>query len=182
MKKLLFLLLVLPAFAIAQVPESNSNNSSNDWILMGGLTIYDVERNFLGGGTYSTLYKLHEFGDESSLSIGSHLGLGLSYNNVTGGFLMLNTPVLLHLNLGHKSSTFSDFPIGFSVGLGSDAAIVAISQFRPEYIYGPMLDLNFKIRLPGFRSYTLRASYTENLHPNNLIFGNMLNIGLYSNF
>jgi len=122
------------------------------------------------GGGYAILYSprlnLVELSDEMSLSVGTHLGAGLSgsANSRTGGSgsFILDVPVMAELNLGHACSANSSVGFGGFLGAGFGYNRMTYSDALgsdDRAVTGLVFNGGFRTNLIKETSVTLRVSY-----------------------
>jgi hypothetical protein len=124
------------------------------------------------GLMYSPRLNLASLGGESSFSIGTHLGLGLSFSSQSGGeggsssSYTLDLPIVLELNFGQASQPGASSMFGgfFGVGygyssIGSSDSWGGISSNKTS---GPLFNGGIRFDIAN-RPLGIRASYLKSL-------------------
>ncbi|MBS9525314.1 hypothetical protein KI659_14945 [Litoribacter alkaliphilus] len=147
-----------------------------------GVFSTNLTSNIPAGLAYSPRVNFLELTDESTLSFGTHLGLG-----ITGGWasdLLVDVPLVVEYNFGHASSPYSDALFGGFVGLGYDYMHIESLGDEPstlrQSIHGPMVNAGIRaivLEVP----FMLRAAYTLNLNDHQGNPTNVLVLGLLFN-
>lgn len=167
----------------AQVVEpyvNDTDETEHEYMIMTGLTVIDLDRLFIPGATYSMLYMLKSPSDNISFTAGSHMSLGAFYSSFSGGFLLLDAPLLAHVHLGHAATRHATFPFGVMLGTGLGLNYTLASERVGQFSLGPMLEAGIKVDFPT-RSVTIKGSYMVNLNKN-IFYGDMINVGLMTTF
>lgn len=120
--------------------------------------------------TYSPRYNFLKVGENSNLSIGTHLGLGYVISDRAVSNILYHIPILLEFNFGHASdrTKYANKSGGF-VGIGysfdnSQREIKFNNGFTTVYstvedvISGPMANVGLRFKLFG-KSAGIRISY-----------------------
>jgi hypothetical protein len=146
-----------------------------------GASIYASSGASAPGIMYSPRLNLVNLGEETTLSLGTHLGLGISGFNSRdggGGGFALDLPIVAELNFGHGAhkDTKSDF--GGFVGLGFGASILGdAGAFGDGYNEAVGLVINGGLRaFMGNLPVGARVSYLVNATEG---YGNVFSIGLF---
>jgi len=123
--------------------------------------------NYLGnhigawGLNYSPRINFMEINDETTLSVGSHLGVGLG-----SSYAFIDLPLAFELNWGHASSPLSDANFGAFIGGGYNYLHLTHIRYNPEMTppspHGPMVNGGLRAHIFDM-SLTLRAAYTLNV-------------------
>ena len=133
--------------------------------------------------TYSPRLNLLQMSDEATLSLGTHIGLGLVYNSRAGASsFALDLPIVAELNLGHASSPESDAVFGGFIGAGYGInKMGAAGAFGGETNDAAGIVLNGGIRANIRESFPLglRVSYLINTKEGN---EDVIGVGIFYNF
>jgi len=188
----LFLLLFC-LFSVAQAQDTTYNEYLNqgkspravarnfDWkerfFFGGGGGIYLLSGQLVGFIPLVSLaprLNLKEYSDNQSLSLASNAGFIVQFGS-GGSFTALYTPLMFEYNLGHLATRTADFPVGLSVGAGTEffGANILGDKIRHWAGIGSAA-LYFTL---GGRSYYIRASkslsYSSGVNTTYLSLGNM---------
>lgn len=129
---------------------------------------------------YSPRLNFLELGDEKTLSIGTHLGLGFSgTTNTPSGFLgalLFDIPLLLELNIGDfaNNETRSENGAFIGAGIGYNKMANSESYSLPMNSFGPVFNLGFRKK-----ALTIRFSFLLNTIDNG---ENIFGFALLHNF
>ncbi|HCS19208.1 MAG TPA: hypothetical protein DIW47_01360 [Bacteroidetes bacterium] len=144
-----------------------------------GASIYVSSLAAAPGLMYSPRLNFLELSDETSLSVGTHLGLGFSYNSQDGaGSFALDVPLVAEINFGHGALPDTESNFGGFLGLGYGISrIGSDATFGADYneAAGPVFN-------GGIRTYIwdrplgLRASYLINTKEG---YANVFSLGLF---
>jgi hypothetical protein len=167
-------LLLISQFSMGQISFSHSI----------GASIYASDEAMVPAGTYSPRINILQLGEELTVSAGTHLGLGLTYNSNTGnGSYVLDLPIMAEINYGAASSVDSFKSFGAFAGIG-----LGISRLgNSDYFYSGYTKAHGLIVNGGLRgdvlgqSLGLRLSYLSNFSDDLLTGGNVFSIGLFYN-
>lgn len=135
---------------------------------------------------YSPRLNIVSFGDKAAVSIGTHLGLGISgsINSEAGkrGALIFDLPLMLEYNSGFACTTeATDQDFGYFIGAGFGySAMGGSDEFRgySGFSTGPVLNAGVVGRVFE-RPLGLRLSYLINVKSNG---GGTLGIGMFWEF
>jgi len=139
------------------------------------------------GATYSPRINLVGVGDEMTVSVGTHLGLGFMYNSQSGGSFALDLPLVAEVNFGHASSedataNFGGF-LGIGVGIskiGSAGAFGGSYNDAAGFLVNGGLKAYIRDRSVGFRfAYLLNGKQDEITGED---YANVITLGLMYNF
>ena len=126
---------------------------------------------YIGGGagapgiTYSPRYNFLEIKKELTMSIGTHIGLGFSFNSQDGASsFALDLPIMLEINFGHASDAHTRTSFGGFGGIGFGISKIGSSgTFGADYNNAAGLVFNAGIRaIIKERPVGLRISYMVN--------------------
>ena len=131
---------------------------------------------------YSPRVNLVELGDEMTISVGTHLGLGLLISAEDGNSFALDLPIVAELNFGHAahpntSSSFGGF-VGAGYGtsrIGSDGAFGADYNRASGVVFNAGTRGHIRQSIP----LGLRVSYLLNTKKD---FDNVISVGLFYTF
>lgn len=135
------------------------------------------------GLVYSPRVNIISIGDELTVSVGTHLAGGLSFNSRDGGenAFMYDLPIVAELNVGHAAhaetgSSFGGF-VGVGYGINRVASSSAFSVDENEAA-GPLVNGGLRVPVAG-NSLGLRGSFLLNTKEG---FEHVYSIGLFYNF
>lgn len=117
------------------------------------------------GITYSARYNFFEIKKELTLSIGTHLGLGLSFSSQDGASsFALDLPIMMEINFGHAADAHTRTSFGGFGGIGFGISKIGSSgTFGSDYNNAAGLVFNGGIRaIISNRPVGLRISYMVN--------------------
>lgn len=142
---------------------------------------------YAGGGVacpaimYSPRANVLNLSDESTVSVGTHLGLGFSFNSQSGGAFALDFPLVAELNLGHAASEDSEADFGAFFGAGYGISKIGYDDgFGGGYNNAAGFVINGGLRAyVNSRSMGIRISYLKNRKED---AGNVLGLGFFYNF
>ncbi len=126
---------------------------------------------------YSPRLNLIQVGDESTISIGTHLGLGISYNSQAGASsFALDLPIMAELNLGNGASKEANSSFGGFFGLGFGISkLGSASAWGGDYNDAAGLVVNGGVRFHlNERPLGVRVAYLLNAKEG---FASVLGIG-----
>ncbi len=159
MKVQLTLLLSLFAFVPMLSGQISFSHS------LGG-SIYIGEDASVPGIMYSPRVNLVEFGDEGTISLGTHLGMWLEYNSQAGASAFaLDAPLMAEVNFGmaanpYTSSSFGGYA-GIGYGISSFGSAGAFGSFNGNGGIGVVVNGGIRAIILG-APVGLRASYLLN--------------------
>jgi len=141
------------------------------------------------GVTYSPRYNFLSFGESSTLSVGTHLGLAFSLNNRDVSNFTYHVPIVFEYNFGHASSTSnSEKKSGGFIGVGYSFESTHVTRYlgygfgsitTEETIQGPMANVGMRFKIAK-ESFGMRLSYLYGT--GNLEGGYMVSFGFQYNF
>lgn len=134
------------------------------------------------GIMYSPRLNVVELDDEITVSVGTHLGLGIVYNSQDGASsFALDLPLVAEINFGHAANPETRSSFGGFAGLGFGISkIGSASTFGDDYNNAAGLLLNGGIRtIIKEMPVGLRVSYLLNTKKD---FENVLSVGLFYTF
>jgi hypothetical protein len=139
---------------------------------------------------YSPRVNVFSIGEEMSLSIGTHLGIGFqgsfsssgsSRGGGTGGSafaLAIDLPIMAELNLGNKSTPENNSIFGGFVGAGYGINRMGATGAYGNKSSGVVLNGGLRLEIRE-RSYGLRVGYMLNFDTDG---SNVLTVGTFINF
>jgi hypothetical protein len=131
---------------------------------------------------YSPRVNVLQLGDEITVSAGTHLGLGLTFNSQEGASsFALDVPIVAEINIGHGAHPDAESSFGGFAGIGFGISkIGSAGAFGSDYNDAAGLVLNGGIRAEiNQRPIGLRVSYLIN---SKLYYQNVVGIGLFYTF
>ncbi|MDX1907448.1 MAG: hypothetical protein SF053_10480 [Bacteroidia bacterium] len=134
------------------------------------------------GIMYSPRLNFVELNDEMTVSVGTHLGLGLVYNSQEGASsFVLDLPLVAEINVGHAANPDTKSSFGGFAGLGFGInKIGSQGAFGADYNDAAGLLFNGGIRaIIKEKPVGLRLSYLLNAKEG---FENVFSIGLFYTF
>lgn len=135
------------------------------------------------GLNYSPRVNLIELGDEMTLSLGTHLGLGMSYNSREGSnnSFTLDLPLMAEINFGHASHPETSSSFGGFGGIGYGISKIGSSdEYGGTYNNAAGLVINGGVRfLVKERSVGARIAYMINFKSD---AKNVLAVGAFYTF
>ncbi|HLV70171.1 hypothetical protein [Xanthomarina gelatinilytica] len=162
-QKLIFLIFFSSSMMFSQTSFSHA----------AGIAGYFGTRNansVAAGITYSPRFNFFRVSENSTLSIGSHIGLGYNITNREANSFSYHLPVVLEFNFGHASDKtkyengFGGF-IGFGYSIDNTQrssyyynGFTSINIVENDVIKGPMVNLGMRFKFLG-KSAGIRFSY-----------------------
>lgn len=168
------LFLVATQFSLAQTSFSHS--------LGAGFYVSPSASAYAPAIVYSPRLNFLELADEATISVGTHLGLGLLYNSREGASsYALDLPVVVEFNLGHGAHPDTRSSFGGYAGFGFGISKIGSSgAFGADYNDAAGVVLNGGLRaLIQERPLDLRVSYLLNVKEG---FGNVIGLGISYSF
>jgi hypothetical protein len=179
MKKTYVLFLMVCCF----LGLSNVSNAQVSFSHSAGASAYVGGQAAAWGINYSPRINLIELGDEMTLSLGTHLGLGLSYNSRdgSGNSFTLDLPLMAELNFGHASHPETSSSFGGFAGIGYGISKIGSSgTFGADYNNAAGLVINGGVRfLVAERAVGVRVAYMVNFKAD---AKNVIGVGAFYTF
>lgn len=165
-------LLLLSQFSFGQISFSHSL----------GVSYYSSSLASAPGIMYSPRINFIELSDETTISAGTHLGLGILYNSGEGASsFVLDLPIVAEINFGHGANPDTESSFGGFAGLGFGISkISSASAFGTDYNNAAGIVINGGIRtIIKEKPLGLRVSYLLNTKEG---YKNVIGIGVFYTF
>jgi hypothetical protein len=167
MKRLLFFCFI----SLAALNVFSQDGSGEFMHSLGGkYFVYGNTSGFTGGAIlYSPRYNFASLGANSTVSAGTHLGIGFSLTAGPGGSassLILDLPAVAELNFGYGSSKEAEGGFGGFIGAGYGLHRVTLSvdgYGSSATITGPVFGGGVRFEIPRAGAFEIGASYMIDL-------------------
>ncbi|AKP52277.1 hypothetical protein CA2015_2870 [Cyclobacterium amurskyense] len=176
--------IALPKVSLGQVSFSHSLGAAYYVSTSTIITEYSESTSTIGSPAilYSPRINVVELGEEMTVSVGTHLGLGFSADTSTGSAsFALDLPVVAEINFGHgahadtRSSVGGYAGVGYGINrLGGGSDFDGVSTNKAS---GPVLNGGVRALINGI-PVGLRVSYLLNMEEG----GNVAGIGAFYTF
>jgi hypothetical protein len=157
--KYIFVLLFSFLFCAAQAQNSNSSDTTfkPTFHQESGFSVYVSQYAIIPVATYWGRVNFLEPKKDLSFSVSMPVSLGGSFGSF-GGFLVLDVPLAVEVNVGNRSTEKSTAPIGAFIGAGGGFNLMLGGGYVRSF--GPLTHMGLRVLSPfNGRSVTLRISY-----------------------
>jgi hypothetical protein len=169
--------------AIFGLSKNTQAQTTRDIMWSSGVTIFDIENTLIPNLEFGFGLLFHDITETQSISVDINPSLWLNYNSQLGFLTLVDIPLMLNYNLGHRiTNNYNvDSPIGLFAGLGYEYSYNSFSLNAKE-LHGPAAQIGLRFQfLDRGRSYYAKLRVYQPIS-NGQVDYPIINIGIGQNF